>query len=101
MSLIGQINLLATSIGTKIKDLTTSIAGLSSNVDLISPPTGGSTGQVLTKNSAADYDMIWSAPSGGTGLPSYVQETQPVGPSIWYKTNASGTVIDILIVEST
>lgn len=30
-------------------------------------PTGGSTGQVLTKNSATDYDTGWATPSGGGG----------------------------------
>lgn len=30
-------------------------------------PTGGTTGQVLTKNSATDYDASWATPSGGGG----------------------------------
>jgi hypothetical protein len=30
-------------------------------------PVGGNTGQVLTKNSGANYDTIWSTPSGGGG----------------------------------
>lgn len=30
-------------------------------------PTGGTTGQVLTKNSATDYDTGWATPSGGGG----------------------------------
>lgn len=29
-------------------------------------PTGGTSGQVLTKHSATDYDVSWEAPSGGT-----------------------------------
>ena len=37
-----------------------------------SVPVGGSQGQVLTKNSGANYDTIWSTPSGGGGgLQSY------------------------------
>lgn len=36
---------------------------------------------------------------GGTvGIPTYVQETEPAAPAIWYKTDASGSVIDILRV---
>lgn len=31
---------------------------------------GGTTGQVLTKNSDADYDWTWETPAGGEGLPS-------------------------------
>lgn len=30
-------------------------------------PIGGTTGQVLTKNSATDYDVSWQTPSGGGG----------------------------------
>jgi len=30
-------------------------------------PAGGTTGQVLTKNSASDYDAGWATPSGGGG----------------------------------
>lgn len=32
-------------------------------------PAGGTTGQVLAKQSAADYDTGWSTPSSGGGLP--------------------------------
>lgn len=28
-------------------------------------PSGGSSGQVLTKNSGTDYDVEWATPSGG------------------------------------
>lgn len=35
-------------------------------------PVGGSTGQVLTKDSGADYDVSWQTPSGGGGsVPSF------------------------------
>jgi hypothetical protein len=30
-------------------------------------PIGGAGGQVLTKNSAADFDSSWQTPSGGGG----------------------------------
>lgn len=32
------------------------------------------------------------------GVPTYIQQTEPPGPSVWYKTDISGTVIDILTV---
>ena len=32
-------------------------------------PTGGSPGQVLTKNTATDYDTIWAASGGGSASP--------------------------------
>lgn len=36
--------------------------------------------------------------SGPSGIPIYVQETEPAAPAIWYKTDADGAVIDILRV---
>ncbi len=30
-------------------------------------PTGGTTGQVLTKTSSTNYDTYWATPSGGGG----------------------------------
>jgi hypothetical protein len=42
-------------------------------------PTGGSTGQVLTKNSGTDYDTSWQTPSGGGGGGVY----QPAIISDW------------------
>lgn len=44
----------------------------------------------------------WYAPSGGSGgmvgQPMYIQETDPMvaSPYIWYKTDPSGNVVDIL-----
>lgn len=37
-------------------------------------------------------------PQGANGAATYIQESDPEGPSpyIWYKTDASGKVIDIL-----
>lgn len=31
-------------------------------------PAGGTTGQVLSKNSNSDYDTVWTTPSGGSSL---------------------------------
>ena len=36
--------------------------------------------------------------SGPSGTPVYVQQTEPVAPAIWYKTDADGVVVDILRV---
>lgn len=68
MSLVTQIAALATRVGQEIKDVRGEMAAL-----------GGGGG-------------------GGLGVPVYVQQTQPAAPSIWYKTDASGSVIDILRV---
>ena len=43
--------------------LSTVMASTSSGTGL---PAGGSANQVLTKNSATDYDVSWKTPSGGT-----------------------------------
>lgn len=36
--------------------------------------------------------------SGPSGIPIYVQETEPAAPAIWYQTDADGVVVDILRV---
>lgn len=62
-------------------------------------PAGGTAGQVLTKTAAADYASAWQTPAGGGGGGNtFIQETEPAAasPFIWYRTNASGAVIDIL-----
>lgn len=41
--------------------------GLLLSSDNHDPPAGGSTGQVLTKTSATNYDFSWQTPSGGGG----------------------------------
>lgn len=44
--------------------------------DLAGLPAGGANGQVLTKNSATDYDAGWVAPSGGSvGVLAYKRLT--------------------------
>lgn len=68
MSLVTQIAALATRVGQEIKDVRGEMAAL-----------GGGGG-------------------GGLGVPVYVQQTQPAAPAIWYQTDASGSVIDILRV---
>lgn len=66
--------------------------------DYIEVPLGGSSGQILAKNSATDHDLTWVANAGGGGGGNtYIQETEPAGatPFIWFKTNALGKVLDI------
>lgn len=43
------------------------------------PPVGGTTGEVLAKNSAADYDFSWSSNAGGSLLPLMNGDTAPTG----------------------
>lgn len=78
---------------------------------VIGLPTGGTTGQVLTKNSATDYDVSWSPVSGGgseeyktalalTSARTWTSRTIPVtnnwrdcayGNGIWAAVSNNGT----------
>ena len=51
-------------------------------------PIGGSSGQVLTKNSATNYDTIWATPSAGGGSSSFVA-TLKFGVGSAYGFNAT------------
>ena len=45
-------------------------------------PTGGATGQVLTKQSGTDYDADWETPSGGgSGYPPGSPDAPPTSPN--------------------
>ena len=44
-------------------------------------PSGGATGQVLTKNSAADYDAAWATPSSSSGGGRLIAEVIADGSS--------------------
>jgi len=53
-------------------------------------PTGGTTGQVLTKTSATNYATTWSTPSGGGGASITVSDTAPASPTagaLWWKSD--------------
>ena len=52
-------------------------------------PTGGTTGQVLTKNSGTDYDAGWATPSGGGGAGLTSRTTANITTSS-LANNASG-----------
>jgi hypothetical protein len=50
-------------------------------------PVGGTTGQVLTKLSAADYNTNWQAPAGGITLP--LSQTLTFAPDATYDIGAT------------
>lgn len=60
-------------------------------------PTGGTSGQVLTKVDATDFNLSWSTPSGGGGGSSItISLTAPVSPvsgSAWFHTGYGRTFI--------
>jgi hypothetical protein len=58
MSFATNISSLATRIATEFNTIRSTIIGV---------PSGGSSGQVLTKTSATDHDLSWTTPSGGGG----------------------------------
>lgn len=65
-------NYFAVTANCEIGDATIKIAhrgyiGGKDGVDGLGVPSGGSTGQVLTKLSDADYDTVWQDLSGGAG----------------------------------
>jgi hypothetical protein len=58
-------------------------------------PTGGTTGQVLTKTSSSDYATAWQTPSGGGG------GAGPTDTACWLPlttTNSSGD--DVLVYDA-
>ena len=57
--------------GSNIKTINnTSLLG-SGDVAIADVPSGGTTDQVLAKNSNTDYDMKWTTPTGsGTDVPT-------------------------------
>ncbi len=56
-------------------------------------------GKLFTKHTDNSIKEVGSGGTGMIGLPTFVQQTEPTQNSIWYKTNASGDVLDILIVS--
>lgn len=61
-------------------------------------PLGGTSGQVLTKNSGDDYDLTWTTPSGSGGT---VTDVQINGTSILSSGVANITVDSVAISNST
>lgn len=50
-------------------------------------PTGGADGQVLTKQSATDYDAAWETPSSGSS--AILRGVLPFQPGRWYEAQVS------------
>lgn len=89
-TLVQRLNDVISAIGLDIKSLFAR-----------SLPTGGTTGQVLTKVDSTDFNASWQTPSvsGGGSSNVFIQDTEPVSatPFIWYKTDSTtGEVLDIL-----
>ena len=61
-------------------------------------PTGGTTGQVLKKNSNTNYDTVWANESGGgggVGVNTYIQDTDPAPAGVnyaWWETSGGNLV---------
>jgi hypothetical protein len=69
-------------------EVTTLISGALTGV-----ATGGTTGQVLTKNSSTDYDTTWTTVSGGSGTVTSVSGTGTVnGLTLTGTVTASGSL---------
>lgn len=67
----------------QVSNSTINFTGTVSGIDGLAP-SGGTAGQVLTKDSATDYDYSWTTPSGGGGggITAYsIQHTTVTGPS--------------------
>ena len=56
-------------------------------------PSGGATGQVLTKNSNSDNDLIWSTPSGGTSFPGLSIDSVSSGIGRFFTSQARSSSI--------
>ena len=64
----------------------------------IGVPTGGTTGQVLAKNSDADYDTEWISDGGGSGTVTSVAATAGTGISV---TGSPITTSGTLVITNT
>ena len=74
--------------GTSIKTVkSTSLLG-SGDIPINEPPSGGTTGQVLTKNTNTNYDYSWATPSGGGSIThaeaSLSADVQMTSNNTWY-----------------
>lgn len=56
------------TLASRINDLASAVRGKFNQIMPRLIPTGGTSGQVLTKASNADYSLTWSSPSSGDGM---------------------------------
>ena len=78
------------SVPTDTSDLTNG-AGFITSGDIPAihnVPSGGTSGQVLTKNSNTDYDLTWTTPGGGGGV------TLPIG-AVYESINSTNPSSDL------
>lgn len=99
VEIVTQINVVEVSIDQSSIDIleSPSVVEINDNVGIqgiqgVGVPTGGTTGQVLSKINSTDYNTEWVTPSagGGVGVNTYIQSTAPtVGagiPYLWIDT---------------
>jgi hypothetical protein len=58
-------------------------------------PSGGTAGQVLEKNTAADYDTVWATPAASGGASVTVGPNPPVAPAVgnlWWRSDPDGVL---------
>lgn len=79
----------------KLSDFRDRINAIETQQEATKVPAGGLPGQMLVKNSAADNDVSWE-----TVTRTLISETEPEAPTpfVWYKVDAQGNILDILIV---
>jgi hypothetical protein len=61
---------------------------------------GGTAGQVLTKNTATDYDTGWTTPSAGAGAVAY-RYVQASAATVWTITHGLAFRPNVAAVDST
>lgn len=81
----------------KLKRSTTSgVIPTSGDIEIGEVAVNTADGKLFTKHTDNSIKEIGGAM---VGLPTFVQQTEPTQNSIWYKTDALGNVLDILIVS--
>jgi len=81
------------------RSTTTGVVPTSSDLDVGEVGINTADGKLFTKHTDNSIKEIGSGGAGMVGLPTFVQQTEPTQNSIWYKTDVSGNVLDILIVS--
>ena len=65
-----------------------------------SPAWLGQLANEAAERAAADVALGLRIDSLPAGVPTYLQQTQPDGPAVWYQTDTLGRVIDIRTVDA-